>query len=86
LVADLAMTVVLGWRRPSWLLALTAPYLVAVTAASVQTARKLDTPAERANVPLAFMAMHIGWGLGFWSRVGSAITERREGGKAPARG
>jgi succinoglycan biosynthesis protein ExoA len=75
-VAYLAMSVVLGWRRPSRLLALTAPYLLAVSAASVQTARRLDSPAERANVPLAFMAMHVGWGLGFWSGVGSAIAER----------
>jgi succinoglycan biosynthesis protein ExoA len=81
-VAYLAMSVVLGWRRPGRLLALTAPYLVAVAAASAQTARQLDSPAEQANVPLAFMAMHVGWGLGFWSGVESAITERREGREA----
>ena len=75
-VAYLAMSVLLGWRRPGRLLALTAPYLIAVSAASVQTARRLDSPAQRANVPLAFMAMHVGWGLGFWSGVKSAIAER----------
>jgi succinoglycan biosynthesis protein ExoA len=76
LVAYLAATAILGWRRPRRLLALNAPYLMALTAASVQTARKLDSPAERANVPLAFLAMHIGWGLGFWSAVRSAIVGR----------
>jgi succinoglycan biosynthesis protein ExoA len=76
LVAYLAATAILGWRRPRRLLALNAPYLVALTGASVQTARKLDSPAERANVPLAFLAMHIGWGLGFWSAVRSAIVGR----------
>jgi hypothetical protein len=76
LVAYLAATAVLGWRRPRRLLALNAPYLMALTAASVQTARRLDSPAEQANVPLAFLAMHIGWGLGFWSAVRSAIVGR----------
>jgi succinoglycan biosynthesis protein ExoA len=76
LVAYLAGTVLLGWRRPRRLLALNAPYVLALTAASVQTARRLQTPAERAYVPLAFSAMHIGWGLGFWSALGSVLLRR----------
>jgi glycosyltransferase involved in cell wall biosynthesis len=76
LVAYLAATVLVGWRRPRRLLALNSPYLLALTAASVQTARKLPTAAERAYVPLAFTAMHLGWGIGFWSALPSAALKR----------
>jgi succinoglycan biosynthesis protein ExoA len=61
-------------RRPGRLLVMVAPYLAAVSAASVPTGRSLDDPAERAHVPLAFLAMHIGWGLGFWSGVRSHVA------------
>jgi succinoglycan biosynthesis protein ExoA len=76
LVAYLAVTALIWWRRPRRLLALNAPYLVALTAASVQTGRKLESPAERAHVPLAFLAMHVGWGLGFWSALRSTLVRR----------
>jgi succinoglycan biosynthesis protein ExoA len=76
LVAYLVGTIVLAWRRPGRLLALNAPYLLGLTVASVQTGRKLDSRAERAHVPLAFIAMHIGWGLGFWAALRSALVQR----------
>jgi succinoglycan biosynthesis protein ExoA len=76
LVAYLAGALLVSWRRPRRLLALTSPYLLALTAASVGTARQLDTTAERANVPPAFAAMHVGWGLGFWSSLSSTIGRR----------
>jgi glycosyltransferase involved in cell wall biosynthesis len=76
LVAYLAGTVLISWRHPRRLLLLNTPYLLGLAAASVQTARRLETPAERAYVPLAFSAMHIGWGLGFWSAVRSAVAKR----------
>jgi glycosyltransferase involved in cell wall biosynthesis len=66
------------WRRPLRLLALLAPYGIAITAASVDTGRDLESPADRAYVPLAFAAMHVGWGLGFWSGLlRTAISRRR---------
>jgi cellulose synthase/poly-beta-1,6-N-acetylglucosamine synthase-like glycosyltransferase len=75
MVAYLAFAALLNARRPGRLLAMVAPYLVAVSAASVPTGRKLDSWEDRAHVPLAFMAMHIGWGLGFWSGVRSSLTK-----------
>ena len=42
------------------------PYAVGLTAASVVTARKVDGLAARLRVPAAFVAMHAGWGIGFW--------------------
>ena len=64
-----------GLRRPRVAAAMVAPYAAALTAASVQTARPLDPPA-RAYVPAAFLAMHIGWGVGVWSRVVQLLRER----------
>jgi hypothetical protein len=46
-----------------------APYATALTVASVRTARRLDDPRARAFVPGAFLAMHVGWGVGVWSRT-----------------
>jgi glycosyltransferase involved in cell wall biosynthesis len=68
-VAYVVVGGLVSWRRPTRLLALLAPYGIAVTAASVLASRDLESPADRAHVPLAFAAMHVGWGLGFWSGV-----------------
>ena len=66
------------WRRPVRLLTLLAPYGIAISAASVATGRDLESPADRAYVPLAFAAMHVGWGLGFWSGLlRTAVSRRR---------
>lgn len=70
-------------RRPiAWLTA-AAPYGVALGVASVRVGRRLSCPADRAHVPFAFLAMHVGWGIGFWSgaltscwRAGSALRRR----------
>jgi CRISPR/Cas system CSM-associated protein Csm5 (group 7 of RAMP superfamily) len=43
-----------------------APYGAALGLASASTARKLSSREEKATVPLAYLAMHIGWGAGFW--------------------
>lgn len=63
-----------SWRRPARLLALLLPYGFGLAVASAQTSSELDTSAERARLPLAFAAMHIGWGLGFWNGVLSALS------------
>lgn len=74
-VAYLAVGTVLSPRRPIWSLAMVAPYGLALGAASVRTGRQLDSTADRIQVPLAFLAMHVGWGVGFWSGVGAAIGD-----------
>lgn len=72
LIAYLALGGVVGARRPTWLLAMLAPYTAALVAASVSTGRELESTAERVRVPAAFLAMHVGWGVGFWTGMLSA--------------
>jgi GT2 family glycosyltransferase len=69
LVLHLAAAAVTASRRPRAAAVMVAPYAVALTVASVQTARGLDDPRARARVPVAFLAMHVGWGLGVWWRA-----------------
>jgi glycosyltransferase involved in cell wall biosynthesis len=76
LVPYLATAAVVAARRPLLGGALLAPYAAAVTVASIGTARTLEDPASRAYVPAAFLAMHVGWGVGVWSR---ALQQLREG-------
>jgi glycosyltransferase involved in cell wall biosynthesis len=56
-------------RRPRVAAALVGPYAAALTVASLRTARGLDDPRAAAFVPAAFLAMHVGWGAGVWSRA-----------------
>ncbi|GAY12220.1 glycosyltransferase family 2 protein [Pseudonocardia sp. N23] len=77
-VAYLAGAAVVALRRPGLGAALVAPYAVAVAAASVRTARELE-PGDGRHVAPAFLAMHIGWGLGFWRGVADAAVSRVRG-------
>ena len=79
LVAWLAAAALAGLRRPAVGAAMAAPYAAALAAASATTARQLDPPARR-FVPVSFLAMHIGWGLGVWSRIGQMLRGRKVGG------
>jgi glycosyltransferase involved in cell wall biosynthesis len=47
-------------------LAVVVPYLLAVALASFLLARRLTGWRERVWLPVALVAMHWGWGLGFW--------------------
>lgn len=75
-VAYLAGAGALALRRPGVAAAMVAPYAAAVAAATVHTARPLDGAAERSYVAPAFLAMHLGWGIGFWAGVGAAVADR----------
>jgi glycosyltransferase involved in cell wall biosynthesis len=79
LVATLAGAAVVAWKRPGLALAAVAPYAVAVAAASAITARGVDAEARR-HVPGAFLAMHVGWGLGFWQGAASEAGALLRGG------
>jgi glycosyltransferase involved in cell wall biosynthesis len=61
--------------RPRHAAALISPYLVALTVASVATARNVEPGARRYVAP-AFLVMHLGWGLGFWQQVGRLFAGR----------
>lgn len=78
-VAYLAGALLVALRRPSAGAALVAPYAVAVAAASARTARDLAA-GERKYVAPAFLAMHLGWGIGFWQGVGDEAVARLRGG------
>ena len=62
--------------RPGRATLMLLPYVTALVAASAMTARGLDGSSERVNVPLAFLAMHVGWGSGFLSRAPQALSLR----------
>jgi hypothetical protein len=56
--------------------ALASPYLAVLVAGTVTTTRSLEDPADRVWVAPAFVAVHLGWGLGFWSE---AVRPARSG-------
>jgi cellulose synthase/poly-beta-1,6-N-acetylglucosamine synthase-like glycosyltransferase len=76
LVALIAVALTLLPRRPRLALALLSPYALALGGASAVTAKTLDDPHARRCVPAAFAAMHIGWGVGFWTGCLSWLPRR----------
>jgi len=77
LVPYLVAAAAVASRRPRLGTALVAPYAAGLTVASLNTARTLDDPVARAYVPAAFLAMHVGWGVGVWSRALHLLREAR---------
>lgn len=51
-------------------------YGAAVTAATVATAPAVRGGRARAFLPAAFVAMHVGWGVGFWQELLTVARER----------
>ncbi len=76
LVPWLAAAAVVAPRRPGLAAAMVAPYAGALAAASARAAGRLDDPRAQRLVPGAFLAMHVGWGLGFWSRALQVLAGR----------
>ena len=78
LTASWVFAGLLAPRRPRWALVAVLPYTAAMVAASAYTAPKLDDRRERRWLPAAFVAMHAGWGIGFWEGLtGLAAREAR---------
>lgn len=75
-VAYAAAAGVIALRRPAWSLTMIAPYGLALSVASVWTARSLDSASDRIRVAPAFLAMHVGWGVGFWSGLLTAAVDQ----------
>jgi succinoglycan biosynthesis protein ExoA len=87
LVAWLGAAAVVGIRRPRGAAAMAGPYLVSVAAASALTSRRLREREDAVHLPAAFVAMHVGWGLGFWrGLVGHARYAARGTGARPLLG
>lgn len=83
LVLLLLASAALSIRRPREALLLVSPYLAVLSAATVSTARSVDTQSRR-HVPLAFLAMHVGWGAGFWEGLVRLGAQRTRPGKPEA--
>lgn len=69
LVVSWAVAAVVATRRPGLAAASLLPYGLGVAAASAHSAAALNDRHARPYVPLAFLAMHAGWGIGFWAGV-----------------
>jgi cellulose synthase/poly-beta-1,6-N-acetylglucosamine synthase-like glycosyltransferase len=78
LVAMLATALALLPFRPRWALALVAPYAGVVALGTATVVPKVSGRAARRAVPRAFLAMHVGWGLGFWEGVAGAVAHRQD--------
>ena len=79
LVPYLAAAAVVAVRRPRIGTALLVPYAAGLTAESVRIARTLEDRAARVYLPAAFLAMHVGWGVGVWARVLQLLRGGRAG-------
>lgn len=71
LVGALALGVPMLARRRTRLLgaAVVAPYAALVAVGTARTVHTLDDPTDRKWVAPAFVALHLGWGLGFWEEA-----------------
>jgi glycosyltransferase involved in cell wall biosynthesis len=78
-VAYTALGLALNVRHPARLGLMLAPYAAAVLAGSAVAGRELDSGAARVRLPAAFVAMHVGWGTGFWSQLGRTSLRRARG-------
>jgi glycosyltransferase involved in cell wall biosynthesis len=76
LVPYLLVAGAVALRKPRVGAALAAPYLAGLSVASVVTARRLDDRRAAPYVPAAFLAMHVGWGIGVWLRAVELVTGR----------
>jgi glycosyltransferase involved in cell wall biosynthesis len=74
LVVNLALAAVTAPRHPVRAAALALPYAAALTLASRNTTAGLDAEARPWVAP-AFVAMHVGWGLGFWQGVAHTVRD-----------
>ncbi|HEX6248382.1 MAG TPA: glycosyltransferase family 2 protein [Nocardioidaceae bacterium] len=72
-VAYAAVGLLVTARRPRRWLGMLAPYAAAVAVESVRAGRSLGRPRERLSLPAAFVAMHVGWGVGFWLRLAQTL-------------
>lgn len=61
---------------PRWVALGLAPYPLAVAAATALTLDDVEDHEARPYLPAAFVAMHVGWGIGFWEGVLDAVRRR----------
>lgn len=69
LVASWVVAAALAPHRCRLAALMVSPYVVALSAASVVTSHRLHHRRARWYLPASFLAMHAGWGIGFWQTV-----------------
>ena len=65
-VLGLAGALVAAPRRPKAAATVVGPYVAALLGASALVAARVRDVRAASRLPSAFLAMHLGWGLGFW--------------------
>ena len=83
-VLGLAAALVAAPRRPKVAVTAVAPYVVALVGASAVVAARVRDARAASRLPLAFLAMHLGWGLGFWEGLLAANLRHRKRSRHPA--
>jgi succinoglycan biosynthesis protein ExoA len=87
LVLDLVGASIIARWRPIVALAAVAPYVAALAAACAIVALREQDLRAAPRLPLAFLAMHLGWGLGFWEElIRRSLPYRREFPSSPDAG
>jgi len=78
LVGGLAAAVpLLAGRRTRWLgAAALGSYAALIAVGTVRTAPELEDPTDAVWLPAAFVALHLGWGLGFWEEAAVTVVGR----------
>jgi succinoglycan biosynthesis protein ExoA len=77
LVAWLGVAAVKAARgHPGQAALMAAPYVAGVAVATRQTRGSLAEDADWVHLPGAFVAMHVGWGYGFWAGLARGVTRR----------
>lgn len=69
LVAVLVAALALSPRRPAWSIAAVVPYAAAVGVATATLAPQVPSAEDRRWLPAAFVAMHVGYGIGWWEAL-----------------
>lgn len=75
LVAALATAGLISSRRPLTAAALVLPYAAFLAAGAFAERDKVESIGARAQIPAAFAAMHVGWGVGLWQGLGELIRD-----------
>jgi hypothetical protein len=79
LVAWLAVAGLRAPRHPVQAALMASPYVAGVVVATRQTRPALENDADWVHLPGAFVAMHVGWGYGFWARLVRRLVRRWAG-------
>lgn len=76
LVASWAAALALSPIRPWLSAAIALPYPAALAGGSLAAGRRVRGGSARLRIPLAFLAMHAGWGIGFWEGLARGLVRR----------